>query len=239
MDPIEGSHDPKFSPTTLSILRAGGVVAVLAGLVNAIGDFALRGGPSTVAGSALTLESLADVPHASIRLGSLLGSLAMPLWILGLGPVFVGLRRAGPWLASVCVLLFGYGVCAGAAYHGAYVAYGSGLALHADHPETEGVAEHLSHLLGYHDTLLSIMTPPWIAASVLFVVLVATGRSSFPRWMAVTSPILVPISVSLAATLPAPFGGVVRPALGSLIWSAFFALALRFTWDGPESRESI
>ena len=238
MDREISPNESATETSSLVALRIAGGIAVAAGLVNAVGDFALRGGPSTVAGAELTLESLGSVPHESIWLGSLLGSLAMPLWMLGLWPVFVGLRRAGFWPASLCVLLFGYGICAGAAYHGAYVMYGSGFALQSALPNADDVAAHMTRLLGHHDTLLSIMTPPWIAASLLFVALVASGRSAFPRWIAITSPILVPISVSLASMLPAPYGGVVRPALGSLLWSLFFALALRFTWNGESEHES-
>ena len=38
--------------------------------------------------------------------------------------------------------------------------------------------------------------------------------------------------------LPAPLGGFIRPGLGSLLWTAFFALALASTWNGVEQSEA-
>ena len=218
--------------SALPQVRLAGIVAVGAGLANAVADYALRGGPRPVAGTDLTLEALGAVPHASIAFGSALGVAAMPLWMLGLVPVYVGLRPAGPWVAALIVVLFGYGISVASGYHGAYVLYGSGYALHAALPDAPAVARHLDHLLAHHDGTQTNFVIPWILASLSFVAIVISGRTGFPRWMAVTSPILVPLIVPLAGNLPAPFGGWIRPGLGSLLWTLFFAMALASTWNG-------
>ena len=226
------SSDPTEVP--IAPIRLLGGVGIAAGLVNAVADYALRGGPRPVSGAAISLEALGSVPHESVWFGSLLGAAAMPLWILALLPVYVGLRPAGRWWAALPVLLFGYGICVSSGYHGSSVLYASGFALHAALPDAAEVARHLDHLVRHHDGLQAVFVVPWVIASVAFIGIVLTGRTGFPRWMALTSPLLVPAIVTLSAALPAPLGGYIRPGIGSLTWTAFFALALGSTWDGVD-----
>ena len=217
----------------LRLIRGAGAMAVVAGLANAVADFALRGGPRPMAGPEITLEMLRTVPPDTLWFGSVLGAAAMPLWILGLFPVYVGLRPAGRGLALLPVMLFGYGIAVASGYHGAYALYGSGQVLRAALPDVADATRHFEHLMDHHDTIQTIFVAPWVVASLSFVALVVSGRTGLPRWMAATSPILVPILVPLAASLPTPWGGYVRPALGSLLWTLFFAMALWQTWNGP------
>ena len=227
--------NPVAAPETpLAPIRLLGGLAVAAGFTNAVADYALRGGPRPVSGAAISLEMLGSVPHESIWFGSLLGAAVMPLWILGLFPVYVGLRPAGRWWAALPVFLFGYGICVASGYHGSYALYGSGFALQAALPEATDVSRHLDHLMQHHDGLQAVFVAPWIIGSVSFVVIVLTGRTGFPRWMAFTSPILVPLIVTLSAGLPAPLGGYIRPGIGSLTWTLFFAMALWLTWNGVD-----
>lgn len=227
------------SASTRLQIRAAGCIGVAAGLANAVADYALRGGPKPVSGAEITSgEMLASVSHASLWFGSLLGAAAMPLWILGLVPVYVGLRPAGRGIATLLVGLFAYGICVSSGYHGAHVLYGSSGALQAALPESSAVARHVGHVMQHHDGVQWLFVVPWIVASLAFVAVVLRGRTAFPRWMAATSPILVPIGVSLAERLPAPFGGYVRPGLGSLLWALFFAMALTTVWrDGRRRGE--
>ena len=76
------SSDPTEVP--IAPIRLLGGVGIAAGLVNAVADYALRGGPRPVSGAAISLEALGSVPHESVWFGSLLGAAAMPLWILAL-----------------------------------------------------------------------------------------------------------------------------------------------------------
>ncbi len=228
------SNESDGSKPTVFQVRMAGALGVAAGFANTVADYALRGGPRPVAGADISLEMLVTVPHESVWFGSLLGAAAMPLWILGLFPVYVGLRPAGRWLAAIPVFLFGYGICVASGYHGAYALYASGHVLRAALPGAAEVTLHFGHLMQHHDGIQTVFVAPWILASVSFVAIVLSGRTGFPRWMALTSPILVPLLVPLAARLPAPLGGFVRPGLGSLLWTAFFAVALWRTWNGIE-----
>ncbi|MDA8017906.1 MAG: hypothetical protein MPN21_10705 [Thermoanaerobaculia bacterium] len=75
------------------------------------------------------------------------------------------------------------------------------------------------------------MAAPWILASLGFTVIVLLGRTRYPRWMAFASPILVPLTKPLTGALPAPIGGYLRPAAGSIIWTLFFLLTTITIWN--------
>ena len=216
----------------MSTTRAAGVIAILGGATNAVADFLLRGGPAPVAGADITLPGLADVPFESVHAGSLLGAAAMPLWLFGLWPVYRALEPAGPRLALAIVLAFGYGIVVASGYHGTYVFFAGGYqALQAVGPEPHAaIVEMVERFLAHHDAAMIVFVVPWVVASVGFVVVVLVFRTHYARWMVLLSPILVPIAMPVVAALPSPFGGWIRPAAGTAIWTAFFAVTTIVTW---------
>ena len=213
-------------------VRVAGGLAVAGGVANAVADFLLRGGPSPRPGSAFTLESLGEVPFDLIFAGSVLGAVAIPLWIFGLLPVYRALEPAGRRTALVLVILFAYGITVAAGYHGAYVFYGVGYEVAGTVSEEARpvVAEMNERFRQVHDALLMAFVPPWMLASLGFVAVVLRGRTRYARWMVVLSPILVPITAPLGQALPAPFGGYIRPILGTTIWTAFFLMSTIVAW---------
>ncbi len=90
-----------------------------------------------------------------VHTGSLLGAAVIPLWLLGLWPVYRALEPAGPSLALAIALLFGFGIAVASGYHGTYVFYaGAYQALEAVGPESRRVlVEMTDHFRAYHDAL--------------------------------------------------------------------------------------
>jgi hypothetical protein len=215
-----------------SPIRVAGFGAVLGGIANLVADYLLRGGPAPVAAADITLEALANVPFESVFAGSVLGAAAIPLWLLGLWPVYRALEPAGRRLALALVLLFGYGIAVASGYHGTYAFYAGGYhALDVVGPDSRPVlVEMTDRFRRHHDALMLVVVVPWMAASIGFVVVVAVLRTHYARWMAVTSPILVPITMPLVAALPSPVGGWVRPIHGTVIWTLFFLLTTVVVW---------
>jgi hypothetical protein len=221
------------SPPSRVTGRVAGILAVLAGLTNAVADYLLRGGPAPASGAEITLEGLRSVPFESVFAGSLLGAAAIPFWLLGLWPVYRALEPAGRRLAALPVMLLAYGVALASGYHGSYAFYAGGYqALGAVAGEAEPVlAQMIQRFRAYHDALMLLMVVPWILGSLAFVAVALFFRTHYARWMALASPILVPLTVPLAEALPAPFGGYFRPILGTTIWTLFFLVATVVTWN--------
>lgn len=212
---------------TTSPIRLAGYGAVFGGIANLVADYLLRGGPAPVASADITLEALVHVPSASVFAGGILGAAAIPLWLLGLWPVYRALEPAGRRLALAIVLLFGYGIAVAAGYHGSYAFYAGGYqALAAVGPESKPIlVEMTARFLRYHDLLMLLVVVPWMVASVGFVVAVLFFRTHYARWLVVLSPLLVPLTIPLVQALPAPIGGYVRPIHGTAIWTLFFLVS--------------
>jgi hypothetical protein len=222
-------------------LRVAGGLAVLAGIVNAVADYLLRGGPAPVSAAEITLEALGEVPFESVFAGSVLGVAVIPLWLLGLGPVYAALAPAGRWLALPPVLLFGYVFALAPGYHGAFALYAAGYhALGAVGAEARPIlSEMIERFRAYHDALFLLFAVVASLGSLWFVVAVAFFRTRYSRWMAAASPILVPLLSPLAQALPAPAGGYVRPILGTTIFTLFFLVATVVTWKLETPSEPI
>jgi hypothetical protein len=216
-----------------ALLRTAGCLAVAGGAANVVADYLLRGGPAPVAASEITLATLGQVPFESVFAGSVLGAAVIPLWMLGLWPVYEGLRPAGPWLARITVLFMAYGIAIAAGFHGAFAFYAAGY--HALGAAPAGAQPLLVELTerfrSYHDTLFVLLAVTWTIGSVGFIVAVAFFRTHYARWMAAASPLLVPLTMPLVAALPAPVGGYVRPIHGTAIWTLFFLLATVVSWN--------
>ena len=214
------------------LLRAAGMLAIFGGVLNGFSDYLLQGG--LIPGAAVnTYENLANVPYEFVFWGSLIGNAAIPLWLLGFWPVYVALAPAGRWLALPPVLLLGYGFSLFAGYHGSYALYAAGFQAEAAGPaDLSGTLTTLADRLhAYHDALVTVigMTIPigslWLAALVLFT------RTHFAKWMVILSPLIVPITQPLVEMLPAPWGGYIRPAWGTTLFTLFFLAATVVTWN--------
>lgn len=212
--------------------RAGGLAAIIGGCLNFVADYMLRGGPAPRSAAEITFEALGRVPTEIVFPGGVLGAAAIPLWIFGLVPVYVALAPAGRALALIPVLAMTYGTAVAAGSHGAYALYAEGFrALAAVGPEARPVLETMmERFMAYDRAIVMIIAIAWMIGSLAFVAIVALRPTRYRRWMALLSPLLVPIAMPLGSSLPAPIGGYVRPVLGTTIWTLFFVIATIVTW---------
>lgn len=213
-------------------IRSAGLLAIAGGLINAVSDYLLQGG--LIARDAVnTYVNLPAAPFDLVFLGSIIGNAAIPLWLFGFLPVFVALAPAGRWWAVPPTLLLSYVFALFPGYHGAYALYAAGFQAERAAPAASlGVLKLMSSRLhDYHDALLgviglcSLTGGLWLAAAIL------SGRTRYARWMVLFTPLVVPLTQPLVEMLPAPVGGYVRPAWGTLLFSVFFFLSMVVTWN--------
>jgi hypothetical protein len=213
-------------------MRTAGILAVVGGLANAGSDYLLQGG--LIARSAVnTYENLAFTPYDLVFLGSIIGNMAIPLWLLGFFPVYVALAPAGRWYAVPSVFFLGYAYALFPGYHGAYALYAAGFQAERGAPAalTETMTVLVERLHAYHGALLTAIGVVSVIGSLWFIAAVLSGRTRFARWMVIFSPLVVPLTQPLVEMLPAPYGGFIRPAWGTTIMTVFFLLATIVTWN--------
>jgi hypothetical protein len=134
-----------------------------------------------------------------------------PFWLLGLWPVYEALKPAGKWFAWPAALFLGYALTFFPLFHGAYAFYAAGYqalaAVSGDAQST--LTEMIERFLAVRGALYALIAVSATLGSLWFVVAVVFRRTRYARWMAVISPLLVPMVSPLVRLLPAPMGGYV------------------------------
>ena len=225
-------------PTNQTLLRAAGLLAVAGGIANGVGDYMLQGGPEPGPG-VNTYAQLAEAPYDWVFLGSIIGNAAIPLWLLGFWPVYVALAPAGRRLALPPVLFLAYAFSIFPGYHGSYALYAAGFQAQAAAPAelASTLATMVDRMQAYHAAVLNLITVSAPIGSLWFAAVVLFGKTLYARWMAILSPILVPLTQPVAEMLPGPYGAYIRPAWGTTIFTLFFLITTIVTWNASPERD--
>ncbi|WP_254458363.1 DUF6796 family protein [Xanthomonas sacchari] len=139
-------------------------------------------------------ERLVAVPHWRLLAGALLPVFALPLYLLGNWHLWRGLRPAGRGWALPATLLLFLGYAWSPLAHAAFYFVG---AVYQALPATDAAAHPpLLALAAAFRRALLIVYVPSVACSALgllaFSAAVASGRSAYPRWFALSgNPLLL------------------------------------------------
>ena len=188
-----------------SLLRITGLLAILGAFLYAIGDVLLLAGkvslddyPKLKPYQKLLSDAERIVAFSPARLmwGALLGVFVTPLVMAGFWQIFQGLRGANPTLVLTTVLLFVIGSVIGAFVHGSF--YFMGEYVKALNSVDEFSQPIIADMITRHRKVLIITYAPVllliIIASILFSILVASGRTAFPVWVAAINPVTMTIA---------------------------------------------
>lgn len=187
-----------------------GWFAVIGGVLNAIGDWALLGFP--VAGKEITLARMKEKRAGEVRFGAYVGMVTIPMWLGVLFPIAHVLRNAPviyTVIATIGLVLF---VMSAQTYHVSYVFY--------DIAYRDGNDGIIAASLAEKKRLQMFSGPPVIVASIALVI--GGAIAGAPIWWMVLNP-LVALTVPpvVGRALPAPLGGYVLTAGGSLGFAVF------------------
>lgn len=220
-----------------------GVLAVLGVFAVGVGEFALHYSASGYAGAG-EFRFLLHVPGWRLTLGHFLGVLFAPVYSLGYWHVYMALRPAD---RSIRLILLGAAIYT---FGIANVWLGSRAGLAGlVQAQAEGLApaQFTDLLAAYHlhsESLIQIVRVGVLLISALFVALVARGRTSYPRWIAAASPIVL-LALVFASYLALPaVGGYLVPTAMNAAHVLFFGLSSlawartgRHRLDGSVSHE--
>lgn len=211
--------------TLILILGLFGIASVL---VTIISDFILIGKASSAYDFLLLgTESMWDISAVRIAIGAFIGVVVLPFQLLGLVPVYFALKPAGKVLPVIMVIVNAHTLLMGVAFHISYAFIGSGWILHHQ-PDAAMITSDLMEQYDFYWMVLAvIMAVELIFCSVIYSIVIGRGKSLFPRWMAVFSPLTVVIvAVPLIFLLPYPVGGYLAPACLNISTLIFFLLTL-------------
>lgn len=190
-------------------LQITGLLAILGALIYAAGDILLLAGkvnlddyPRLKPYQKLLSDAERMAAFSSQRMtwGALLGVFATPLVLTGFWQVYQGMAGANETPRLAVFLLFAIASIIGAFVHGSFFYMGEYVkALNTVSDESQ---QAVAGMIQRHKKIMIITYAPLlifiITASILFSVLVATGKTNFPIWMAGVTPLTATIAWLLA-----------------------------------------
>jgi len=167
--------------------------------------------------------------------GALLGVFATPLVLAGFWQVYRGLNGANSSLTLATGLLFATASVIGAFVHGTF--YFMGEYIQALNKVEDGSQSVIADMIARHRKVLIITYAPVLIliliASILFSILVASGRTAFPVWMAWINPVTMTIAwLILKRILPQFIRDWTEGAGFNIAYLAFFACTTITLWNG-------
>jgi hypothetical protein len=225
-------------------LRITGLLALLGALLYAIGDVLLLASKASLehyprlkpfAKLLSDAEKMVVLPPDRLMWGALLGVFATPLVIVGYWQVYQGLAGANSSLALTTVSLFAIGSVIGAFVHGTF--YYMGEYVQALNKVEDGSQAVIAEMIGRHRKVLIITYAPVmlliVVASILFSILVASGQTAFPVWMAALNPVIIIIVwLLLKRVLPQFVRDWTEGAGFNIAFLIFFACTTILLWNG-------
>ena len=224
-------------------LRITGLLALLGALLYAIGDVLLLASKISLdnyprlkpfAKLLSDAEKMVVLPPSRMIWGALLGVFATPLVMSGFWQVYQGLEGANQTLTLVMALLFAIASVIGAFVHGTFYYLGEYVqALNKVEDSSQSV---IAEMIARHRKVLIISYAPVLIliliASILFSILVASGRTAFPLWMAAVNPVTMTLTwLAIKRFLPQFMRDWTEGAGFNIAFLAFFACTTLTLWN--------
>ncbi|HET6594449.1 MAG TPA: DUF6796 family protein [Anaerolineales bacterium] len=227
----------------LTSLRITGLIALLGALLYAIGDVLLLASKASLdnypklkpfAKLLSDAEKMVVLPANRMIAGALLGVFATPLVLVGFWQVYQGLNGANETLILITGLLFAVASVIGAFVHGTF--YYMGEYIQALNKVEDSSQSVIAEMIGRHRKVLIITYAPVILfvviASILFSILVASGRTAFPVWMAAINPVTMTVAwLLIKRILPQFVRDWTEGAGFNIAFLAFFACTTATLWN--------
>lgn len=221
------------TPSQRTVALAG-FIGILGALLGGLGECALHYSASGYA-NAETYRFFVEVAPWRLSTGHFLSIFAIPLYFIGYWHLYERLKPAPQWARLTILLLGLYAFTLGDAWLGSRV-YLAQLAQARAVAESAGdtvTIKLLSTLLAqasfYNENILIGVRACVLVISILYVVFVLRGKTSYPRWMAALNPILLVIAAfSLYVAIP-PVGGIFMPVAMNFAHVIFFTTSTALT----------
>jgi hypothetical protein len=228
----------------ISSLRITGLLALIGAFLYAIGDVLLLASKISLdnyprlkpfAKLLSDAEKMVVLSPSRMIWGALLGVFATPLVLAGYWQVYQGLDGAHQTLTLITVLLFAIASVIGAFVHGTF--YFMGEYVQALNKVEDASQAVIAEMIARHRRVLIISYAPVLililVASILFSILVASGRTGFPIWMAAVNPVTLTLAwLAIKRLLPAFVRDWTEGAGFNIAYLAFFACTTMTLWNG-------
>ena len=202
-------------------LKLTGIIGLVGAILCGTGEFLLHFDPlARFSGYGF----MADISDARLTTGHFFAVVGIPLYFIGMWHIAQMLKPAGEKLSNILFLIGSFGFLYGAMWMSSRASIGS--LVH--YPELIATTNLVELYQLRSETLLQVIRVTTLMISGIYVHLVLTGNSRYPKWMAATSPIVLLILNFVIYLIAPSIGKFVMPIALNVGFSAFFLLSLIF-----------
>ncbi|MEH6738484.1 MAG: DUF6796 family protein [Sulfitobacter sp.] len=203
--------------TDKRLIMITGQVGLLAAILVGIGEFLLH--YDSLARYTDTFAFFNGVTRERATIGHFFGVLGAPLYVVGAYHIYLMLRPANETAARIAGFVMAYGCIVGAVWIGSR-------ATAVELVAAGGIEEQLALYELRYESLLQVVRAAVLVLSVIFIWLCVTGRSHYPRMMAVLNPIfLIIVSFIIFFTVPS-IGKFMMPIALNVAYFVMFSVSL-------------
>ena len=227
----------------MNAIQFTGLLAILGAFVYAIGDVLLLASKVDLdeypklkpfAKLLSDAEKMVVLSPARLSWGALIGVFVTPLLLLGYWQVYQGLGAENSLAVLAIIGLFGSASIIGAFVHGSFYYFGE--YVHALNLVQEDSQKVIVPMIERHKKIMIITYVPLllfiVIASILFSVVVASGETLFPVWMAGVTPLSMTIAwLVLKRVLPQFVRDITEGAAFNIAFMAFFICTTITLWN--------
>jgi len=216
----------------MSPLKVTGIIGLVGSILCGTGEFLLHFDPQARFSG---YDFMADISDARLTAGHFFAVVGVPLYFVGMWHIAQMLKPAGEKLSRILFLIGCFGFLYGAMWMSSRASIGS-LVHYPDLISDTNLVE-LYQLRS--ETLLQVIRVTTLVISGIYVYLVLTGKSRYPKWMAATSPIVLLILNFVIFLIAPSVGKFVMPIALNVGFAVFFLLSLIFGELGEATEAAI
>ncbi len=214
------------------ILVLTGLAGVLGALLVGAGEFMLHFDPLVRYGQGF--EFFKGVTESQATTGHFFGVLGGPLYLLGAWHLYLMLRPANRFWALLAFLFMAYGFMIGAVWIGSR----ANVAFLVNTMSGDALASALGLYELRYESLLTLVRIAVLIFSGIFVWLILSGRSAYPRWMAILNPIVLIIASFVVYLLAPGVGKYLMPIALNVAFFIVFSVSTLMVISSKKAESS-
>ena len=207
--------------TNANRLMLTGLIGLAGAIICGTGEFLLHFDPQA---RFKGYDFMADISEGRLTVGHFFAVSGVSLYFVGVWHIAQMLRPAGEKGSKAFLFIGWFGFLYGAMWMSSRAMIGS----IAHHP---GLVESTNLVSLYElrlETLLQVIRITTLIISIIFITMVLTGKSRYPKWMAATSPIVLLLMNFVIYAIAPSIGKYIMPIALNVGFSIFFLLSLIF-----------
>jgi hypothetical protein len=196
-----------------------GLIGLLAATLVGAGEFMLHFDPLGRYGQGF--DFLKGATESRATAGHFLGVLGAPLYVVGAWHIYLMLRPANRFWAMLAFFVMAYGCIVG----GVWIGSRATAAFLVNTIPEDALASAIGLYELRYESLLTVVRSAILVLSGIFVWLILTGRSNYPRWMAALNPIILILASFLVFWLAPGIGKYLMPIALNVAFLILFSVS--------------